>query len=180
MDIAVYCGSYTGNNDIFTEDARKLGRWIGEHEHGLVYGAGKTGLMKVVADAVIETGGKVTGVIPNVPTIRQNVHEGIDRIIEADTMPERKTKMIELSDAFIALPGGTGTFDEISEIISLNCLGVINCPVVLFDSAGYYTSMRELLENAVKCGFSKSQIFDKILFSDDVDEIGAYIENWYR
>lgn len=178
MNIAVYCGAYTGNDDAFRETAWETGTWIGTHGHTLIYGAGKTGMMKIVADAVKASGGKVIGVIPNVATIRENVHSGIDQVIETATLPERKTKMIELSDAFIALPGGTGTFDEITEILSLNCLGVIEAPAVFMSVKGYYEPVKAMLDNALSNGFSKETIFDRLIFTDRVDEAGMFIEQF--
>lgn len=176
MNITVYCGSSAGNDEIYSESARKLGKWIGESGNSLVYGAGNLGLMEIVADAVLEGGGEVTGVIPDVPMIRERVHKGITRVIRTETMAERKSEMIRLGDAFIALPGGTGTFDEITEILSLNCLEVIDAPAVFFNTAGYYEPFRMMLEKAAGSGFIGKKVFDMVLFSDDIDEIAEFLK----
>ena len=109
MNITVYCGASGGNDPGYTEAARTLGRWIGHNGHRLVYGGGKVGMMGAVADAVLESGGKVTGVIPRFMMEKDLGHRGIDEMIVVETMGERKLKMIELGDCFLALPGGSGT-----------------------------------------------------------------------
>lgn len=175
MRIAVYCGSTPGNDSVFINSAKALGLWMGRNGHELVYGGSNTGLMGAVADGVLEAGGRVTGVVPNVPLIMRRVHSGITECIFTETMAERKTKMIELAEAFIALPGGIGTIDEITEIISLSSLGIVNAPVVFFNVNGYYEPMRAVLKNVVVNGFGKPEFFDRILYSDDCETIGKYL-----
>lgn len=175
MNIVVYCGSSSGAEEAFTGSAKELGRWIGEHGHTLVYGGSNTGLMGAVADAVLKAGGRVTGVIPDVALIQARKHTGLTQYIETRTMAERKSKMIELGDAFIALPGGIGTLDEITEVLSLLSLGIISEPVVFVNTDGYYEPMKAILGNIVKNAFGRSEYFEKALFSDNINEIGKFL-----
>lgn len=172
MNIAVYCGSTPGNKSMFTERAKELGKWMAANGHNLVYGGSDTGLMGAVADGVLEAGGEVIGVVPDVPLIKSRIHKGITRCIYTDTMAERKTKMIELADAFIALPGGIGTFDELTEIVSLRSLDIIKGPVICFNVDGYYEPLRKVFKEIIHNGFGKPAFFDDIVYSDDFEEIG--------
>ena len=146
MNIAVYCGSASGNRPSFTEGAKALGSWIAQNGHTLVYGGSRTGLMGATADAVLAGGGKVIGVIPDVKLIQERRHPGLTECIETKDMAERKQKMIELADAYVALPGGPGTLDEISEVICLARLGIENKACVLFDTDGYYKDLKKIFE----------------------------------
>ncbi|MBP3280001.1 MAG: TIGR00730 family Rossman fold protein, partial [Butyrivibrio sp.] len=145
MNIAVYCGSSSGNNSKFMESAKYLGRWIGESGNTLVYGGACKGLMGALADAVLESGGKVIGVLPDVPRIQARKHTGLTECINTSSMAERKAKMIELADAFVALPGGIGTLDEITDVLSLSSLDVVKGPIVLFNTDGYYEPFRKVV-----------------------------------
>lgn len=144
MNIAVYCGSASGNRPSFTEGAKALGSWIAQNGHTLVYGGSRTGLMGATADAVLAGGGKVIGVIPDVKLIQERRHPGLTECIETKDMAERKQKMIELADAYVALPGGPGTLDEISEVICLARLGIENKACVLFDTESRIFGKRRL------------------------------------
>ena len=176
MNIAVYCGSVSGNKEQFEKGARALGTWIGEHGHTLVYGGAQGGLMGIVADAVLEHGGTVTGVLPAVESIQKRRHPGLTAYIETKDMAERKAKMIELSDAYVALPGGPGTLDEISEVICLARLGIENKACVLFDTDGFYQALKKIFEEMVEVGFSEKEDFKRVLVSADLDEIERFIE----
>jgi len=175
MRIAVYCGSTPGNDEAFTDSARKLGLWMGRNGHELIYGGSNTGLMGAVADGVLEAGGRVTGVVPDVPLIKARVHAGLTECIFTKTMAERKSKMIELAQAFIALPGGIGTLDEITEIISLCSLEIINAPIVFFNVKGYYEPIKQVLCGIVESAFGKPAFFDRILYSDNPETIGEHL-----
>ena len=177
MNIAVYCGSSAGNRSVFTKRAGELGRKIGERGHGLVYGGSNTGMMGAIADAVLHAGGKVTGVIPDVAVIKAREHTGLSEYIYTDTMAERKSRMIDLADAFVAMPGGIGTLDEITEVISLSSLGIVKGAIVFLNTNGYYDGVKELLKNIVSNGYGRPEYFERILFSDDPEEILAFIEN---
>ena len=153
MNIAVYCGSASGNRPSFTEGAKALGSWIAQNGHTLVY-----------------------GVIPDVKLIQERRHPGLTECIETKDMAERKQKMIELADAYVALPGGPGTLDEISEVICLARLGIENKACVLFDTDGYYQALKKIFEEMVEVGFSEKEDFKRVLVSADLDEIERFIE----
>lgn len=175
MNIAVYCGSSCGNNPKYIEAAHTLGRWIGEKGHTLVYGGASKGLMGELADAVLKAGGRVTGVLPRVMLIQERKHMGLTEYIETSSMAERKTKMIELADAFVALPGGIGTLDEITEVMTLASLGIIKGPIVLYDAGDYYQPFKGVLDNIVNKEFGRKEYFSDILISDDILKITKHL-----
>lgn len=176
MNIAVYCGSVSGNKEQFEKGARALGTWIGEHGHTLVYGGAQGGLMGIVADAVLEHGGTVTGVLPAVESIQKRRHAGLTAYIETKDMAERKAKMIELSDAYVALPGGPGTLDEITDVISLARLGIEDKPCVLFDIDGFYQPLKTVFDQMLEVGFAEKGDFRKVLISEDLGKISVFLE----
>ncbi len=176
MNIAVYCGSSSGNDERYIESAKNLGSWVGKSGHTLVYGGANKGLMGAIADSVLENGGKVIGVLPDVPMILARKHTGLTESINTSSMAERKAKMIELSDAFVALPGGIGTLDEITDVLSLSSLDVIKGPMVLFNTEGYYEPLRQVIRNIIDNGFGRREYFERVLFSDDINEIAEFIE----
>ena len=178
MNIAVYCGSGAGNDIAYSKAAELIGKWIAKEGHTLVYGGGNVGLMGVVANTVMENGGDVIGVIPNILFIREQRHNGIKNIIDTKSMSERRDKMIELADAFIALPGGPGTLDEISEIIMMLRIRELDCQCVLFNTNDFYNPLRELLHNMVSAEFSSQEDMDKLLFSDDMAKVADFINHY--
>ncbi|MBO6157816.1 MAG: TIGR00730 family Rossman fold protein [Firmicutes bacterium] len=171
MKIAVYCGSTPGSDPLYKENAYELGRWMGRNGHELVYGGSSTGLMGATADGVLAEGGRVTGVIPNVTLIIGRRHPGLTQVIQTETMAERKTVMLEMADAFIALPGGIGTLDEITEVISLKSLGIVHGTIIFYNMNGYYESMRAVLDNILAHGFDKADYFQDIVFAEDLSQI---------
>ena len=175
MNIVVYCGSSNGIGDKYLESARILGKWIGESGNTLVYGGASKGLMGAVSNATLETGGKVIGVLPNVPQIQARRHQGLTEYIDTVSMAERKAKMIELAEAFVALPGGIGTLDELTDVMSLSSLDITMCPIVLYDTDGYYQPFRAVIRNIIDNGFGRSEYFSRMLFSDDIKEISSFI-----
>lgn len=178
MNIAVYCGSSDGNRKNYLGDAAALGKWIGGHGHTLVYGGSQGGLMGAAADAVLASGGKVIGVQPNVPLIKARRHPGVTEYIETETMAERKSVMIARADAFVALPGGLGTLDEITEILSLQSLKIVDAPIVFVNTEGYYEPVKAMIDTILQSEFGRKEYFEKVLFSDDIGEIGEFLENW--
>ena len=153
MNIAVYLGSNFGNDPAYKEAAEEIGSWIAKNGHTLIYGGSKVGLMGVLADAALREGGEVIGVEPQFFLDAGLVHEGITKTIPTETMAERKVIMMELSDAFIALPGGSGTLDEISEVIVLAALGKIKKPCILYNKAGFYEPLMALYCKMRDAGF---------------------------
>lgn len=178
MHITVYCGASLGNNLTHEQAARDLGKWIAERQHTLVYGGGKAGLMGVVADSALANGGQVIGVMPTFLQQRELAHQGLTQMITVETMSERKQKMIELGNVYIALAGGPGTLEEIIEVISWARIGQNNNPCILFNRDGYYNALQAFFDNMVAQGFLTQADRDKTLFSDDLAEIESFIESY--
>ncbi len=169
--IAVYCGSTPGNKEIYCKAAYELGQWMGTHGYSLVYGGSNTGLMGAVADGVLDKNGKVIGVVPNVAEIQGRIHPEITQLIETETMADRKSEMIRLSDAFIALPGGLGTLDEITEILSLQSLKIVHGPVIFYNMDGYYEPVKAVLSNILNSAFGRPEYFVNVTFADNIEDI---------
>lgn len=151
--LCVYCGTNTGTSPAYLQAATDLGSEMAARGVGLVYGGGRLGLMGAVADAVLAGGGNVAGVIPQSLVRAELAHPGLTSLEVADSMHSRKARMAELSDGFIALAGGFGTFEELLEVLTWNQLGFIRKPVVLFDVEGFYTPLLEMFASAVTAGF---------------------------
>ncbi len=162
--LCVFCGSSHGDDPAFAVAARSLGLAIAERGDHLVYGGGGIGLMGVVADAVLEAGGVVVGVIPAPLATREVAHSSLTELVVVETMHERKAKMAELADAFLALPGGFGTFDELFEILTWAQLGIHRKPIGLLNISGYFDPLLALVEQAIGRGFvapnHRSFLFD--------------------
>ncbi|WP_027015866.1 LOG family protein [Comamonas composti] len=153
FSICVYCGSRPGNSPEFTAAARSVGRWIGEHGGQLVYGGGRSGLMGEVAEATQAAGGRVIGIIPQILVDKEVANHSCDELHIVQTMHERKAMMAEHSDAFVALPGGIGTFEELYEIWTWRQLGYHDKPIGLLNVDGYYDGMLQFLQSCVGHGF---------------------------
>ena len=153
LSLCVYCGSRGGDDAAFESAARAIGRAIGQRGWRLVYGGGRAGLMGSVADAALDAGAQVIGVIPTALMGRELGHHGITELHVVDTMHERKRLMAERSDAFVALPGGIGTFEELFEVWTWLQLGYHDKPVGLLNVAGYYDSLLAFLDQSVARGF---------------------------
>lgn len=153
MSLCVYCGSRSGDDPAFAAAARTVGRVIGERGWRLVYGGGSSGLMGAVADAALAAGAASVGVIPAALMERELGHLGLDELVVVETMHERKRLMAERSDAFLALPGGIGTFEELFEVWTWLQLGYHAKPVGLLNVAGYYDPLLDFLDRSVQRGF---------------------------
>ncbi|HWT07083.1 MAG TPA: TIGR00730 family Rossman fold protein [Xanthomonadales bacterium] len=152
MRVCVYCGSSAGNDPRFAAVARAFGAALARAGIGVVYGGGRVGLMGAVADAALEAGGEVIGIIPRFLQEREVAHRGVDlRVVES--MHERKQLMSELSDAFVALPGGFGTFEEFFEIVTWVQLRLIDAPCIIANVDGFYDALVALIDGAVANGF---------------------------
>lgn len=171
MYITVYLGANPGNDPALGEAVRELGRWIGASGHTLVYGGSKTGLMGELAAAVLAAGGPVIGVETRFFVEQNAQYEGLTQLLVTETMAERKTKMMELGEAFIAFPGGTGTLEEIAEVMSQVSLGQLDAPCILYNLHGYYDHLQALLERMIGAGLSTPQRQRGIRFAADLDEI---------
>ena len=171
MNITVYLGANEGNDYRLGEAVRELGDWIGTSGHVLVYGGSKSGLMGELAESVIETGGEAIGVEPQFFIDAAVQYEKLTELIVTKNMEERKTKMIELGDAFIAFPGGTGTLEEIAEVMSKVSLKHLEAPCILYNLNGYYNSLKELLEHMIEKGLSTKERQEGIYFAENLEEI---------
>ena len=164
--ICVYCGSSPGLGDVYLEAARALGKELVHRNISLVYGGASIGLMGEVANAVLEGGGQVTGVLPKDLFRREVPHAGLTELIEVSTMHERKAIMADLADAFVALPGGLGTIEELFEILTWSQLKIHNKPCGVLNIAGYYDKLSEFVDFAVGQEFVRPQHRDMILWAE--------------
>jgi uncharacterized protein (TIGR00730 family) len=155
--VAVYCGSANGTNPAYLAEARALGAAIAASGLGMVYGGANIGLMGAVADAALAGGAEVIGVLPSVLEGREIAHEGLTALELVPTMHERKARMAELADAFLVLPGGYGTLDELLEAVTWAQLGLHAKPVILVNTAGYWDGLLAFLDSAVAAGFVKQK-----------------------
>ena len=156
-NICVFCGSQSGTDLRYRQAAIELGGLLAQRGHGLVYGGGHVGLMGVIADTVLEAGGSVTGVIPRPMTERELAHETVTKLYVVSSMHERKALMASLSDAFIALPGGYGTLEELFEVIAWAQLGIHRKPIGLLNVAGYFDALLSLVDHMIGEGFIKTK-----------------------
>ncbi len=166
-NICVFCGSNHGLNFQYTLEAKSMGLQLVKNDYRLVYGGGSVGLMGEIADAILEEGGEVIGVIPEFLAEKEVDHKGITKMYIVHSMHERKEKMAELSDAFIAMPGGFGTFEELFEILTWAQLGLVNKPIGLFNVNGYYDSLINMLKTMVIEGFLKQENMDLLVVDND-------------
>jgi uncharacterized protein (TIGR00730 family) len=169
--LAVYCGSMRGEKPIYAEKAAELGKLLAQNNIRLVYGAGRVGLMGIIADATLAHDGYVIGVIPTLLMDREVEHRGIHELMIVEDMPVRKTKMIDLSDGFIAMPGGYGTLEEISEVLSLTILGNRKFPVGFLNVDGYYDDLRRMLDKMTEDGFLQDAYRANALFASEPAEL---------
>lgn len=176
MNITVYLGANAGNDPALAEAVRELGSWIGANGHRLVYGGSRSGLMGQLAQSALDAGGTVTGVEPQFFVQQELQHDGLTELIVTKDMTERKTKMIELGDAFIAFPGGTGTLEEIAEVMSKVSLGHLDAPCILYDLDGYYAGLKALLAHMVEMGLSSPERQSGIYFVKNLDEIKSILK----
>ena len=176
MKITVYLGASEGNDPALKTAVQELGRWIGQSGNALVYGGSRSGLMGLLADSVLAAGGQVTGVEPRFFVEQELQHNGLTELIVTENMAQRKAKMIELGDAFIAFPGGTGTLEEITEVISKLSLGQLDAPCILYDLNGYYQPLHQLLQQMITMGLSTPARQRNITFAADLAQIRAILE----
>jgi hypothetical protein len=176
--ICVYCGSSDGARPEYRQAAAALGRAMVKNDIDLVYGGASVGLMGTLADTVLDGGGKVTGVIPESLVNREISHPGLTELVVVNSMHERKSMMAELSDAFIALPGGIGTMDELFEILTWAHLGIHNKPCALLNVAGYYDHLNAFVNYGVNQGFIGKQTEAKLIIQDDPGAVlGLFMES---
>ena len=168
--LAVYCGSAAGAHPVFPDCARATARALVENGVDLVYGGGRLGLMGLVADSVLEQGGKVYGVIPHLLVKLEVAHTGLTELHRVDTMGERKAVMSELSDGFLCLPGGIGTLDELFEAWSENALGFHKKPFCLLNVDGFWNGLVDFMDHATDSGFLSAQRRRQLLVAETPDQ----------
>lgn len=169
--IVVFCGSSSGTDPVFEEQAYKTGSLLAQQGIGLVYGGAKVGLMGAVADGALAHGGEVIGVLPRFLSGKEIGHAGLTDLILTENMHERKTKMHELSDGVITLPGGFGTMEELFEMVTWGQLGLHRKPIGVLNVAGFYNDLNELLQTMVDKGFLKPENQRMLLFADTIEEL---------
>ncbi len=181
MNVTVYLGSSFGNDPAFRESAVEVGQWIARDGHRLIYGGSGVGLMGVLADTVLAGGGEVIGVEPQFFIDEGMLHEGITETIPTETMAERRLKMMEMGDVYIAIPGGVGTLDEISEVIAMAAIDHHGKPCILYNKNGYYDPLREMFDRMRSAELLTAEGRRRILFADSVEEIRRICEEaWSR
>ncbi|MCH7863011.1 TIGR00730 family Rossman fold protein [Sphingomonas sp. NPDC092331] len=167
--VAVYCGSASPADPVYIEAARHVGRTLAQRDIGIVYGGGRLGLMGAVADAALEAGGEVIGVIPELLVNAEVAHRGCTELHVVATMHERKARFTDIADGFINLPGGTGTMDELWEALSWAQLGYHTDPVGLLNIAGYYDKLVEFWQHMGKVGFVRPQHQNMLIVDDTLE-----------
>lgn len=179
MNITVYCGAHYGKDPEFSYRAKELGTWMAENGHRLIYGAGDVGTMGVLANAVLDAGGEVTGVTPDFFVYAEEIHDKLTELHVVPDLPERRLKMIELGDAFIALPGGTGTLDEITEVITLTRLGRLSeniKPVMIYNINGFYDHLFKFFDRVAGEQFFGMKDRENIKEVKSIEDIEKILE----
>lgn len=171
MRIAIFCGSSLGADARFEDSAREVAARLARDGHSVVYGGGKVGLMGVVADAALAAGGEVIGVIPRHLQQRELAHHGLSSLYVVDSMHARKAQMAELADAFIALPGGAGTLEEIFEVWTWAQLGLHGKPCAFLNVAGYYDAISQFVDHAVEQRFLRAEYRDMLVIGQSIDQL---------
>lgn len=175
MNITVYLGANHGKDPSLTKAVRELGTWIGNSGNSLVYGGSKAGLMGELAESVLTAGGKVLGIEPQFFIDMGLEYPEITELIVTKDMAERKAKLIANGDAFITFPGGTGTLEEISEVMSKLCLGHLDAPCLIYNLNGYYDYLKAQLDHMIEMGLLDATKMKNVRFVKDLDEIKAIL-----
>lgn len=176
--VCVYCGSRRGSAEVFAEAAKELGRALVERGLELVYGGGKVGLMGIIADAVLAAGGHVIGVIPEHLATIELTHPDVPDMRVVKSMHERKALMIELSDAFVAMPGGFGTMEELFEVLCWRQLGLHSSPVAVLNAGGFYDDLDRFVNRMVSAEFLCSSNAESVIMNADVAPLLDRLKSW--
>ena len=171
MRICVFCGSSMGFKNEYREAARELALFLAERKIGLVYGGANVGLMKILADTMLEKGVEVIGIMPQNLVRKEVAHVALTEMIVVETMAERKEKMVELSDGFITLPGGFGTLDELSEILTFNQLRIMDKPLGILNIEGYFDHLLYFFDHASAEGFVRKEHRNNLVVSDNITDL---------
>jgi uncharacterized protein (TIGR00730 family) len=176
--VAVFCGSSLGFNEIYKNEAIKLGNHFADNNIGLVYGGGKIGMMGILADTILDKKGEVIGVIPGLLRNEEVAHANITEMIVTKTMSKRKVKISKLVDGYIALPGGFGTLDEIFEALTLNQLGIEQKPVGILNTNGFFDYLIKQLDVMVTEGYLKQSNKEMLIISESIDDLISQMFNY--
>ncbi|MBS7254710.1 LOG family protein [Flavobacterium branchiicola] len=176
--ITVFCASSFGTDKIYEEQAVALGKTLAEQNITLIYGGANVGLMGAVADGTLNAGGKVIGVLPDFLRSKEIAHKGLTELILVESMHERKTKMNDLCDGVIALPGGFGTLEELFEMLTWAQLGLHKKPIAVLNVNGYYDALLELLKTMTEKGLLKEANQKMLLVSEDIDDLLNQMKNY--
>jgi len=177
-NITVFCGSSFGSDEIYKEQAALLGQTLAKQNIQLIYGGANVGLMGAVADGVLNSGGKAIGVLPHFLQSKEIAHQQLTELILVETMHERKTKMNDLCDGVIVLPGGYGTLEEFFEMITWAQLGLHKKPIAILNIDGFYDDLIKLIQTMVDKGFLKQVNREMLLISDTIDELLEMMRNY--
>lgn len=178
-NICVFCGSSWGSDKRYAEAAARLGDVLADNDCTLYYGGGSIGLMNVIADRMLARGKQVVGVMPDFLLSHEIGHNGIHKMIPTKTMAERKEILMRESDAFIAMPGGFGTLDEFSEVVVADQLRLIEKPIALYNTLGYYDDLVKWMERGIKDGFVRGDHHRNIIVTDDPKELFERLEQYH-
>lgn len=178
MRIAVFCGSSSGNDPDFINSTKILGQYFAENGIDLIYGGGKVGLMGVIASSVMEYGGKVIGVIPEYLKEKEIAHEGLTELIIVADMHERKARMASMADAFVALPGGAGTLEEIFEAWTWAQLGHHSKPCAFYNTNGFYKYLFAMITHMKNTGFLNKEYSEMLILADTPEVLVRGIEKY--
>ena len=173
MNICVFCGSGDGDLPVYKSAAEEFGALIAQKGHSLIYGGADIGLMGAIADSVLAHGGKVTGIIPEFLFEKEIAHRGISELITVKSMHERKMRMAMLADAFVAMPGGWGTLEELAEILTWKQLHLIEKPVAMLNVDRFFNPLVSMMESMVEHRFLSKDHFDKLIVSNSAQELSV-------
>ena len=176
--LCVFCGSSMGSKEIYKIKAKELGESFLKNELTLIYGGANVGLMKIIADTVLEDGGEVIGVMPRSLVEREVAHLGLTKMHITESMQERKVMMAEISDAFIAMPGGLGTLDEVAEMLTYNQLRIHDKPIGLLNVDGYFDHLLKFLDHAVEERYVRKEHRKNIIVDDNIDALIEKLNNY--
>lgn len=171
MKVCVFCGSSMGNSPVYRNAAKVVAEYFVKHNISLVYGGANVGIMKILADVMLENKREVIGIMPRMLIEKEVAYFDITKMIEVNTMAERKDKMLELSDAFIALPGGFGTLDELSEILTFNQLRITDKPMGILNVNGYFDYLLKFFDHAVETGYVRQEHRNNLIVANDIETL---------
>ena len=176
--VCIFCGARTGNSSQIVEETKKLVKLLAEEDYDLVYGGGNGGLMGLIADEFLKHGREVIGIRPSILLSEENSHDGLTEMISTEDMFERKKNMVNVSDSFIALPGGVGTLDEILDVMTLNKIDAIHKPMALFDINGFYTKLTELLDTFVEYGYLDEEAKGLLIMENSAENLTKALSSY--